>query len=135
MKLQVVDKAKLSAVQLHGDETPLLAIAVRRATGATVIKAFRVSRQIDIDAIRAYPADAFLLDAPGEDYGGSGKTFDWEVAVSFKDIRQKFYLAGGLTPDNVAEAVRKFRPFAVDVCTGVESAKGIKDPMKIEAFI
>ena len=132
---EIVSAAGLGAVQLHGDETPDVAAAVKRATGATVIKAIRVSGPVDVDAFRDYPVDAFLFDAPGDSYGGSGKTFHWEAAVSVKNIQRKFYLAGGLTPDNVGVAIRKFRPFGVDVCSGVESAKGIKDLVKVEEFI
>ena len=88
----------------------------------------------DLRALDTYPVSAFLLDAPSEGYGGSGKTFDWSMLRESADGRP-IILAGGLTPENVAEAIRIARPYAVDVASGVESAPGVKDEEKVARFI
>lgn len=121
----------LVAVQLHGDETPEMV----RALGPGVIKAFRVGPDFSPDIIEAYGVSTFLLDAYRKDLpGGTGEVFDWEIAIECRR-RGRLILAGGLTPENVAEAVRKVRPYAVDVASGVESEPGRKDHSKVRAFI
>ena len=76
-----------------------------------------------------------LLDAPSANYGGSGATFDWSLARQARTFGKKLFLAGGLTPENVAQAVREVRPFGVDVASGVERSPGIKDHEKIRTFV
>ncbi|MBI5069368.1 MAG: phosphoribosylanthranilate isomerase [Deltaproteobacteria bacterium] len=123
--------SRVTVVQLHGDEEP------RDCAGHVmpVIKAFRVSGPADLAPIpRYHRAAAILLDAPGDGYGGSGQTFDWALARQATGGKP-ILLAGGLTPDNVAAAVRAVRPWAVDVASGVESAPGIKDHDKLARFI
>ena len=122
-------------VQLHGDEGPAFCTAVAERTGARVIKALGVRSGADVRAAERYHTDLHLLDAAaGAAYGGSGRAWDWElVAQRRSDV--PLILAGGLNPDNVAEAIAAVRPWAVDVASGVESAPGIKDPAKVEAFI
>lgn len=119
-------------VQLHGDESPELA----RALGdLCVIKAFRVGSQADLEALRGYPASAYLLDAKvAGKRGGSGVRLDWDLA-SRATALGRIILAGGLSPDNVAEAIRRVRPYGVDVSSGVESSAGRKDPAKVQAFV
>lgn len=124
-------------LQLHGDETPA-AIGALMERGLEVIKALQVRDHASLDAIGDYPCGTLLLDAhnPGS-YGGGGATFPWEL---FNAARERFpdktlILSGGLTPANVAEAVRQTRPPAVDVASGVESAPGIKDLGQVAAFI
>jgi phosphoribosylanthranilate isomerase len=121
-------------VQLHGDEGPSFCTAVAERTGARVIKALGVRSGADVRAAARYHTDLHLLDAAaGAAYGGTGRTWDWElVAQRRSDV--PLILSGGLTPDNVAEAIAAVRPWAVDVASGVESAPGIKDPAKVEAF-
>ncbi len=122
----------LRAVQLHGDESPEYC---SRFPGLRVIKAFRVGEGFDVKRLAAYQADAFLLDAYDPNLrGGTGKTFNWEVAVEARRYG-RIILSGGLNPDNVAEAVAKVRPYAVDVGSGVEREPGRKDREKVEAFI
>ena len=130
----VLSSVPLGSIQLHGHEDPAF---VRRAarTGAKVIKAFRVRADFQPGMVSDYEAAQFLLDADSRSFGGSGETFDWAAAIEFKNYSSQFYLAGGLTPDNVADAIRKVEPFAVDVCSGVESVRGKKDPMKVDAFV
>ena len=121
----------LDFVQLHGDETPEFASRLSDA-GIKVIRALHAG---DSAAALEYDVEGFLIDTPSIVYGGSGETFDWELAVKFKEVAPEFYLAGGLTPENVADAIRSVRPTGVDVCSGVELVKGKKDPKKVAAFI
>lgn len=133
---EYVDLIGLDAVQLHGDEDADFVNRLRAETDAQVIKAFRVDANFQASSIADFPADGILLDAySAKGYGGTGKTFDWKTAESVKALTTQLYLAGGLTPENVSEAIKLVRPFAVDVASGVESAPGKKDPEKLEAFI
>ncbi|MFA5028344.1 MAG: phosphoribosylanthranilate isomerase, partial [Candidatus Methylomirabilota bacterium] len=100
-----------------------------------VLKAVRVRDAASLEGVEGYPARAFLLDAYVEGKpGGTGAAFPWELAVGLAS-RAPILLAGGLTPENVAEAVRRVRPYGVDVSSGVERAPGRKDPRKLEEFI
>jgi phosphoribosylanthranilate isomerase len=130
----LADMLHLSIVQLHGDEGPSYANEVARRTGAKVIKAQSVRLASDVVAIQAFHTDFHLLDAHREGLrGGTGETFDWTM-LNRRHSKVPLILAGGLTPDNVAEAIAATRPWAVDVASGVESAPGIKDPEKMKAF-
>ncbi len=121
-------------VQLHGDEPPKAARDLA-AAGLRVIRAFRIGAEADLEALRDYPANAYLLDSKvAGRLGGTGVALDWELAARATAIG-RIILAGGLTPDNVAEAIRRVRPYAVDVSSGVESAPGKKDPSKLRAFV
>lgn len=125
--------AKLDVVQLHGDEDEELLRQVRAATHLPVIRALRIGGPDDVPETEA---DAVLLDAYSPDsYGGTGEIFEWEKAVALKTRFDEIYLAGGLTPDNVAEAVKAVMPFAVDVASGVELSPRVKDIQKMKAFI
>ena len=130
------DLLGLDGVQLHGDENDDFVSNLRQCTDAKIIKAFRVRPGFSVGTIKENPADSILLDAfaPGQ-YGGTGERFEWTIASDAVKLRPGLILAGGLTPDNVADAVRIVRPYAVDVASGVESAPGKKDPAKLEAFI
>ena len=101
-----------------------------------VIKAFRVKDQATLAEMRDYSVWAFLLDSyvPGQ-LGGTGARFNWELAVQAKAFACPIILAGGLTPENVADAVAKVSPYAVDVSSGVEFAPGRKDRAKVRAFV
>lgn len=123
----------IDAVQLHGNETPNIC----HSMGNRVIKAFRVSGQWSAvsNRMKRYQVSAYLLDTHREGVpGGTGKTFDWKLAVEAKK-HGRIILAGGLTPDNVSEAVKKVRPYAVDVASGVEERPGKKDLKKVKEFI
>jgi phosphoribosylanthranilate isomerase len=100
------------------------------------MKAFRIRDAESLQELPKYPTDAWLLDAfvPGQ-RGGTGAKFNWDLAVEAKKLGRLIVLAGGLTPENVAEAVRKVEPYAVDVSSGVEAAPGKKDHGKVRAFI
>jgi phosphoribosylanthranilate isomerase len=122
----------LQLLQFHGDETPEYC----RQFGAMSMKAFRVKDAETIRTLPEYPTDAWLLDAfvPGQ-RGGTGHSFNWELAIEAVKLGKPVFLAGGLTPENVAEAVRKVQPYGVDVSSGVESAPGKKDHAKVRGFI
>lgn len=133
---------EIAAVQLHGKETPADVVAfAKRHPLVPVIKALGIASRDDLAHIEAYEAaDAFLLDAKppagATRQGGFGKTFDWSLLKGLRTHdHEDWFLSGGLTPDNVAEAIRISGAHAVDVSSGVESAPGVKDPAKVEAFI
>jgi phosphoribosylanthranilate isomerase len=131
---RLADTIGLSLIQLHGDEGPSYANEVARRTGAKVIKSASVRLASDVVAIQAFHTDFHLLDTHSETLrGGTGETFDWDM-VSRRYSKIPLILSGGLTPDNVVEAITKVHPFAVDVASGVEASPGIKDPIKMKAF-
>lgn len=119
--------------QLHGEETPVHCKAISHYR--PVIKALAADMAGKVIPA-AYPVSAFLLDAPSKEWGGTGHTFDWSLAQAFKTRTDKpIILAGGLTPENVAEAVQKVQPYAVDVSSGVEASPGRKDRARLRDFI
>ena len=128
------DEIGLTAIQLHGDEGPSFCAQAARRTGCKLIKAMRVRSRADIQALVPFRTDYHLLDShvPGH-RGGTGETFAWELARAHRGT-VPLMLSGGLTPDNVAQAIRIVEPFAVDVASGVEAAPGRKDPLKLEVF-
>lgn len=126
-----MEEMGLSVAQLHGDEPA----AICRRIRWPVVKAVRVECEEDLREMAAYRVTAFLLDARVQGlYGGTGKPLPWDVAIKAKRYG-RIMLAGGLTPENVAEAVRKVRPYGVDVSSGVEASPGRKDHRKLERFI
>jgi phosphoribosylanthranilate isomerase len=131
--LREIEQSGVAIVQLQGDEPPGLC----ENLGRPVIKAFRLGAPADLDLIPPYLGKiwAVLADAKSGLWGGSGHLGDWDLSTRAKALTDRLFLAGGLTPDNVAEAVRAVRPWAVDVCSGVESAPGVKDIDQIKKFI
>jgi phosphoribosylanthranilate isomerase len=124
----------LTMVQLSGDEGPAYCAEVARRTGCRVIKALPVRTSGDLQALSVYHTDFHLLDTGDERLrGGTGRTWDWRLAQGARDGVPRI-LAGGLTADNVAEAIAVVRPYAVDVASGVEASPGVKDPDKMRAF-
>ena len=127
-------------IQLHGEETPARCAEVRARFGLPVMKALGIAAEEDLAALEAYaPAvDRFLLDAkppPGAALpGGNAAAFDWQLLAGLR-IPRPWLLAGGLTPANVAAAVRMAGAPGVDVSSGVERARGVKDPALVEAFV
>ncbi len=132
---RTADEVSLSMIQLHGDEGPSFCGEAARRTGCKVIKAARVHSRADIQALAAFHTDYHLLDShvPGRP-GGTGETFEWELAGSHRGP-VPVILSGGLNADNVADAIAIARPFAVDVASGVELSPGRKDHGKLEAFV
>ena len=128
--------AGLDAIQLHGDETPEFVSEIAAKTGLAVIKALRVSPTFDISDVAKYETDAILLDAFSvNQHGGTGKVFDWEIARAISETGRKLYLAGGLSTENVADAIMAVRPYAVDASSLLEISPGRKDHDKVAAFI
>ncbi len=129
---QAIAECGLDTLQFHGEEPSDFCTQF----GLKVIKAFRVSDAGSLPGLLGYATDAWLLDSyvPAQ-HGGTGKGFNWDLAIQAKAHGRPIILAGGLTPDNVTEAVRRVCPFAVDVSSGVESAPGEKDAAKVRAFI
>jgi phosphoribosylanthranilate isomerase len=125
----------LTMIQLHGGEGPAFCREAARRTGCKVIKAVRVRSAADVRAAEAFRTDFHLLDAHRPAMpGGTGESFDWELLAGRRS-EVPLILAGGLTPDNVDEAVATVQPYAVDVASGVESAPGIKDHAAMAAFL
>jgi phosphoribosylanthranilate isomerase len=132
---RAVENANLSMVQLSGEEGMSFCTEVARKTGAQVIKAIHVASAAEIRAAEAYRTDFHLFDRRSGDLrGGTGQSFDWGLLANRRS-QVPAILAGGLDPDNVAEAVRIARPYAVDVASGVEKSPGVKDHSRIRSFI
>ena len=133
----ILESGLIDYAQLHGDETPEFAQALADR-GLPFIKALGVKDESSLAGLDRYPTDVLLLDAycPGE-YGGVGATFDWGLARQVVDghPEKRVLLAGGLKPENVADAVVQVAPFAVDIASGVESAPGVKDLIKTRQLI
>jgi phosphoribosylanthranilate isomerase len=130
---KALNECLLNALQFHGDEPP----GFCQKFAAKSIKAIRVRDEESLRAAEEYDVDALLLDTyTHESRGGTGRTFDWSLAVRAKEfLSVPIILSGGLTTANVQEAVRKVRPYAVDVASGVERERGKKDPEKLRRFI
>ncbi|MBP0444648.1 phosphoribosylanthranilate isomerase [Roseomonas sp. SSH11] len=135
-----LEAVPLDILQLHGEETPERCAAIRARFGRPVMKALGIATEADLALLDAYaPAvDRFLLDAkppPGATIpGGNAAVFDWSL-LTHRPIPRPWLLAGGLTPDNVAGAIRATAAPGVDVSSGVEKARGVKDPARIAAFL
>lgn len=128
------EEAPLTILQLHGEEGPSYCEEARRRTGLRVMKAARVRDASSVRALSVYHTDLHLLDAhvPGA-RGGTGEQFDWGLAALHPG-EPPLVLSGGLTPENVGEAIAAVRPYAVDVASGVESAPGVKDHERVRRF-
>jgi phosphoribosylanthranilate isomerase len=126
-------EAGVGAAQLHGSETPEFCAGLE---GLWTIKALRVGENFEPESAAAFGTDALLLDAhvAGE-WGGTGRTFDWNLARRTRGLVPRLILAGGLTAENVAEAVGAVGPFAVDACSGVEVSPGRKSPALMRRFV
>ena len=127
--LETARQLRLSAVQLHGSETPDYARALRR--DVQVIRALSFTPELDVEALLNFPADATLLDGL---VPGSGEAFSWADAETLRGF-PRLILAGGLTPGNVGAGIGALEPYTVDVASGVESTVGIKDPSMIQDFV
>lgn len=131
--VRLAAEAGVGAVQLHGAETPEFCA---RLGGLRTIKALRAGGNFTAEGAAAYPTEAVLLDAYVEgEWGGTGRTLDWELARRARELVPRLILAGGLTHENVAAAVRAVRPFAVDACSGVEVSPGRKSPTLMRRFV
>ena len=133
---EIAASVGLDVIQLHGDEEAAYLTELAELTDRSIMKAIRFRPEMEPAEWAELDVHAILLDSYSEGYGGSGKTIDWHLLRrSVERFPATIYLAGGLDPDNVAEAIRIVKPYAVDVASGVESAPGRKDPEKVAAFI
>ena len=128
---RIAERCRLTAVQLHGEESPAFCRRVKRR----VVKAFRVKDADSLKGMFGYDVSGFLLDSyNGDSRGGTGQIFDWNLALRAKK-QGPVILAGGLNPYNVYTAIHRVKPYGVDVCSGVEKSPGVKDSIKISEFI
>jgi len=125
----IAAESGIQVFQLHGDEPPELCARLL----LPVVKAIPVDQIRTLSRLLSYEVSAFLLDTPSRGYGGSGEPFDWSLAEGVSEVAPVI-LAGGLTPENVAAAVRAVRPYAVDVASGIESSPGVKDMGRMSRF-
>ena len=131
--LRIARESGVSAAQLHGDETPDFC---RALAGLTTIKALRVGKAYGVESATVFETDAVLLDAFAPDaFGGTGHTFDWALARATREAVPRLFLAGGLKAENVAEAIESVAPYAVDVCSGVETSPGHKSFRLMRDFV
>jgi len=129
---RAIGECGLGLLQFHGDETPEFCLRF----GLMSMKAFRIRDAESLKELPKYPTEAWLLDAySAENLGGTGEKFNWDLAVEAQKFGKPVFLAGGLTPENVAAAMHQVRPFGVDVSSGVETSPGKKDHAKVRAFI
>ncbi|KAF0231952.1 MAG: phosphoribosylanthranilate isomerase [bacterium] len=129
----IAEMVKLSTIQLHGNESQEYCAQL---TAWRIIKALRVSETFNPEHVKDFRVSAILLDAYAADtYGGTGALFDWRLALAAKHYVPRIILAGGLKPDNVVAAIRTVKPYAVDVCSGVEESPGRKDRVLLQTFM
>lgn len=128
----IADQCGIDVIQLHGEETPEYCHLI----GRRIIKAFRVKNSAILESLPQYRVSGHLLDTWSPlAHGGTGESFNWEIAAEASRRGYKIILAGGLSSGNVAESIQQAHPFAVDVSSGVESSPGVKDTDKIRSFI
>ena len=132
---EIADACSLTMLQLHGDEGPVYCDEMRRRTGLKIMKAARVRDAASLQALGAFrKVDFHLVDAFNPDlFGGTGDTFDWDL-LRGRRSKVPLVVSGGLTPDNVADAIRATHPWGVDTASGTEATPGVKDPAKVTAF-
>jgi len=129
---EIASYCNFDILQFHGDETPDYC----KKFPQKIIKAFRIKDKESLVDIPKYEVDYYLLDAYSEELpGGTGKTFNWDLAKEAREFGKPIILSGGLNPENIIEALEKVSPFGVDVSSGVELSPGKKDQKKLEEFI
>ncbi len=135
--MEIAATAGLDAVQLHGDESIEFCQKLKKLLqGKSLIKVIRVVGRLTPTETDAYDADAIMLDSfHGEIRGGTGQVFDWSIARAVRESVPRLFLAGGLSPGNVARAIAHVQPYAVDACSSLESAPGQKDSERMKAFV
>ena len=132
--MNIVNEANIKAVQLHGDESSDYCREL--AAHTSVIKTLAVSDSFDPKLACEYEVDAIMLDTRDNRLrGGTGRVFDWSIAQQVSQLVPKLYLAGGLSPENIEEAIEKVRPYAVDACSALEDRPGTKNHDRVRAFI
>jgi phosphoribosylanthranilate isomerase len=130
---RIADEAGVTALQLHGDESPGYC---RELADNYVIKTFAVADDFNIDVIKSYETEAIMLDTRDNKLrGGTGQRFDWSIAQQVSRLVPKLFLAGGLSPENIEEAIETVHPYAVDTCSALEDKPGKKNHERMRAFI
>jgi len=135
--VRAVSISGVDSVQLHGDESPEYCSSVKSNLGGiAVVKALRVGPNFEPGDAANYQVDAIMLDAfHNQLRGGTGLVIDWHMARAVSAVVDRLFLSGGLSPDNVAEAIAAVQPYAVDACSSLESVPGRKDPMRMNSFV
>jgi phosphoribosylanthranilate isomerase len=130
---RIATEAGIQALQLHGDESPDYCQALAQRN---VIKVFRVGKDFLPEQTSAYEVQAVMLDTFDHQLrGGTGRTIDWSMARKARELAPKLFLAGGLSPENVAKAIKEVEPYGVDACSSLEISPGKKIPSRVEAFV
>ena len=130
----IANEATVAALQLHGDESP--GYCQDLAKDRYVIKTFSVSNDFDVQKIYDYHVEAIMLDTKHNSLrGGTGRVFDWSFAKEVNEFVSKLFLAGGLSPDNIEEAIATVRPYAIDACSALENEPGMKNHERMRAFV
>ena len=135
--VRIVNEVSLDAVQLHGDESPEFCAELKSfVPDKAIIKALRVNGSFDPRSASSYSVQAIMLDAFHEQLrGGTGRVIDWDIAKTVRDLIPQLWLSGGLSPENIAEAISRVQPFAVDACSSLESSPGRKDHVRMMEFV
>ena len=129
----IANDAGVTALQLHGDESPSYC---RELANRYVIKTLSVSNDFEIQMVQAYEVQAIMLDTKHSALrGGTGRVFDWSIAREVNHVVPKLFLAGGLSPENIDEAIETVRPYAVDACSALEDEPGRKNHERMRAFV
>lgn len=130
----IANEAGVTALQLHGDESPRYCRELAR--DRYVIKAFAVANDFDLHLVQAYKVEAIMLDTKSSALrGGTGLVFDWSIARDVNGVVPKLFLAGGLSPENIAAAIETVRPYAVDTCSALEDKPGMKNHERMRIFV
>jgi phosphoribosylanthranilate isomerase len=130
----IAKEAGVTALQLHGDESP--EYCSNLAADSYVIKVFAVSAGFDPQVTTLYDVDAIMLDTKhGSLRGGTGRVFDWSIAQKIRESNPSVYLAGGLSPENIQQAIETVRPYGVDACSALEDVPGRKNHERMRAFV
>lgn len=133
--VKIVKKCGLHVVQLHGDENNNYIDELRANINVKIVKVLRIKDAAGVAEMNKYDSSCFLADVYCEEFGGSGKRIDMDICRKLVGTGKNIIIAGGLTPENVAEVVSQLRPYGVDTASGVEVSPGIKDNAKVEQFI
>jgi phosphoribosylanthranilate isomerase len=135
--IKIAREAGIDAAQLHGDESTEFCHQLARLwSDGFLIKVLRVDERFAPEQVRAYQTDAIMLDKfHSELRGGTGQIIDWGMARRVREMVPRLFLAGGLSPENVSEAIKQVGPYAVDACSSIESSPGMKDINRVSAFV
>ena len=130
----IANESGVAALQLHGDESP--GYCRELAKDRYVIKTLTVANDFEIDMAQGYEVEAIMLDTKHNSLrGGTGRVFDWSIARDVNEVVPKLFLAGGLSPENIQDAIEIVRPYAIDACSALEDEPGRKNHERMRAFV